>query len=533
MAKRPAITSHHSAAATVGRVPARATGSVQPGRQPTGGRASHSLPTNEYDATRDQKRRRAPPSSTKSEDQMLLPGARRRLVSSARDLRRNFTVAAWAIRKHLDFIANFTFQARTRNPAFNRALELQMNEWALPQNFDAAGLHSRQRFLRILEGCAVVDGDVGAIPQATGRLQAVEGDRVRTPEGEAEGTADAAGNQIVHGVRINSLGRPTGYLVCKRTAGNGFVLDKEVPAPYFFNHGYYDRFDQVRGITPMSTSINEFQDLYEARVYALMKAKVSQLFGIKFKRAEGDPLGGSLTSDTTTRSTDYSAIWRQAVEAAGVPVLDMDPGDDAEFMANATPSNEFQTFDDKIIHSAIKSLDLPFSFYDESFTNFFGSKAALQGYLYAADIKRANLAGWLDRYTRWRTGLAVATDELVLPGAMQWADLDWEWVPTGLPWWRPLEEVKSSQLAIAIGMSSTPDECKGRGEDAYEIVDRQAKYEIYKAGKVKEVTDAGGTWPTGPNVGPASADEPTSTEKQLDGEDGQSGSGKKTKGGSK
>ncbi len=518
MAERHAKATHHSAAATVGRVPARATDSTQPGRQPTGGRATFSTPTNEYDATRDQKRRKAPPSSTKTEDQMLLPGARRRLVSSARDLRRNFTVAAWAIRKHLDFVANFTFQARTKDPAFNRALEVQMAEWALPANFDAAGLHSRQRFLRILEGCAVVDGDVGAIPQSTGRLQAIEGDRVRTPEGEADAAVDANGNQIVHGVRISGLGRPIGYLVCKRTMG-GFTLDREVPARYFFNHGYYDRFDQVRGITPLSASINEFQDLYEARVYALMKAKVSQLFGIKFKRAEGDPLGGSLTSDTTQRSTDYSSLWRQAVEASGVPILDMDPGDDAEFMANATPSSEFQAFDDKIIHSAIKSLDLPFSFYDESFTNFFGSKAALQGYLYAADIKRGNLAGWLDRYTRWRTGLAVATGELVMPAAMGWNDLDWEWVPTGLPWWRPLEEVKSSQLAIAIGMSSTPDECKGNGEDAYEIVDRQAKYEIYKAGKVAEVIAAGGSWPSGPNVGPASADEPTSTEKQLDGED--------------
>jgi hypothetical protein len=41
---------------------------------------------------------------------------RRKLISAGRDIHRNFSLAAWMLRKHLDYVSSFTFQCRSGNP---------------------------------------------------------------------------------------------------------------------------------------------------------------------------------------------------------------------------------------------------------------------------------------------------------------------------------------------------------------------------------------------------------------------------------
>jgi capsid protein len=436
-----------------------------------------------------------------SEDRILLPFSRRRMVGTARDLRRNFSIAAWAIRMHLNFVSMFTYHARTASDEVNALLERMVGVWSQPYRFDCAGRHGRQQYMRLLEACAVVDGDCGNVPISNGTLQAIEGDRIRTPW-DAEGL-DEGDKHFVHGVQVNGSGRAIQYAVCKRSVlGTSMELDRMVPARYMWMHGYYDRFDQVRGITPLASALNEFQDLYEARVYALAKAKIAQLFGMKFTRAASDTLDTNLTgaaqpaADATgAPPEDYPSIVKAAYDHDGVPMLDMDPGEDASFLENRTPSTEFQQFDERIIQSALKSLDLPLWFYDEARTNFFGSKGALQQYLFGCQIKRDNLRAIHNRWTAWRIGMAIATGELELPDGLTYPDLSWEWVPAGLPWWQPLEEVRAQEAAIRGGLMSTPAACKDRGEDAYRLIDEEARYRIYRAQKAKEVHAAGGVMP--------------------------------------
>src|SRR5438045_2473047 len=69
--------------------------------------------TSGYDAVDSRGKRKAPPARTRSEDQELLLMQRRMLLSGTRDLQRNFAIAAWAIRKHLDYVSTFAFQSRT------------------------------------------------------------------------------------------------------------------------------------------------------------------------------------------------------------------------------------------------------------------------------------------------------------------------------------------------------------------------------------------------------------------------------------
>ena len=56
----------------------------------------------DYDGAATNDRRFMPTTRLKSTDQLLTKTKRKRLTNAARDLQRNFAVAAWAIRRHLD-----------------------------------------------------------------------------------------------------------------------------------------------------------------------------------------------------------------------------------------------------------------------------------------------------------------------------------------------------------------------------------------------------------------------------------------------
>ncbi len=50
-----------------------------------------------------------------------------------------------------------------------------------------------------------------------------------------------------------------------------------------------------------------------------------------------------------------------------------------------------------------------------------------------------------------RSGFPLGTGELVLPGRMQFGDLKWEWIPRGMPWWKPGEELDAELRACMAG----------------------------------------------------------------------------------
>lgn len=420
-----------------------------------------------YDAVDDtKKRRRASRSVIWSEDDELSGTKRKKMQVSARDLQRNFSVAAWAIRKHLDYVATFSFQCRTGDADFNRRLETLFGWWARPENCDIAGRHSLSRFVRIAEQCRTLDGDVLVLLLSSGHLQAIESDRLQNPTGEAATT------DLVQGVRVDGAGRALAYAVHDRVAGSSaLTFDRFVDAQYAHLLGYYDRFDQVRGVSRMAPAINAYQDLYEGISYAIAKAKVGQLFGLVTYRDNSDPLG------EYTQSADGSGY--EIAFGAGPFHLDLNDGDKADILESKTPAVEFQQFVQAMIAMAIKSLDIPFSFYDESFTNYSGARQALLQYEQSVRAKREDLVELLDRITAWKIAQWVGTGLLTLPSGMRVTDLPWEWIPAGTPWIDPLKEANADALAIQTATRSRQQVCKARGADFFDVADQLAAEQEY------------------------------------------------------
>jgi capsid protein len=438
-----------------------------------------------YDAIVDKDRRRPPKRRVKHEDDAVNQRDRHKLAGTSRDIARNFTIARWAIGKHLDYVSAFSFQAKTPSEALNAEIERFMAGWSSRQRCDIARRHPLRRLIRLAEACRCVSGDHAFLKivgrqgaNNRGKLQAIEGDRIA----QTQDIPDTVGGPAAfrNGVRTAAGGASLDYHIAKRDENGRLAFGRVVPASNVFFHAFYDRFDQVRGISPIVSSLNTFQDVYEGFDYALAKIKVAQLFGLVTYRSSDDPLGSNSPSggDIDGDGVDDDT----AVDFGRGPFqLDLDVEDKAEFLDASTPANETAEFLQQMIAVAIKALDIPYSFYDESFTNFYGSRGGLIQYLKSCRNKIADLQELLNDITRWRLGLAVADGDIALPAGLDFADIAWDWVPDGVPWWDPVKEVSGNKMAIAAGLSDYQTVCRQAGTDFYDNVDRRAEQEAYAA----------------------------------------------------
>lgn len=462
--------------------------------------AIRKVPVDEYDAVTSKKRRKPPSTILKSEDNILGTADRKRMLNNTRDLQRNAPDAGWAIRKHLDFTSQFNFQARTPDETYNTELEHFVTRvLGEPAAFEIAARHAMNPYFRLAEAGMIVDGDTFNLKLVDGRLQAIEGDRVRTIGRTKDMPQWYNPADFEHGIRFSKPGRAQWYVVTNR-AGSSFEFGQLYPARFIIPHGNFTRFDQRRGITPLSSALNSFRDLYEGRVYMLMKFKVAQLFGMVITRSSPEPSGEynatevSDDDDDTTKDSAGNDPSKYEIDLGKGPFYqELDDDDDAKFLSNNMGATDIAALDQLVIASALKSIDIPYSFYDESHTNFFGSKQAERLYLFSAIQKRERHREMRNRWLKWRLGIAIAVGDFPLPRGMTFDELfrATDWVAEGLPWWRPMEEVQAAIAGIESGQLSTPEATKQRGRDAYEIARDQVKYDLY----VKQIRERAGLPP--------------------------------------
>src|SRR5690606_12493223 len=123
----------------------------------------------------------------------------------------------------------------------------------------------------------------------------------------------------------------------------------------------HDRPDQVRGISPIASGLNAFRDVYQNLDYALVRAKISQLYGLVIKRAPGEgdtlPEPGESPEDGAEHPGQEGDF---TFDPDGGPIqLHLDTGEEAELLESKTPSSEFQNFHLLVVSMALKTLDIP------------------------------------------------------------------------------------------------------------------------------------------------------------------------------
>lgn len=417
-------------------------------------------------------RRRSAQVKNGREESILTQTRRNQLTANSRDLVRNFEVVPWAIRRHLDYVCDFEFDCSHADKGFQNQFEAFVDNWSLEENFEISGRFTREQWIRLVEAAAIADGDILVVKLATGKIQAIEGDRIRNDGGADFAEGKEKGTAYWQGVKVDEYGRALAYKINRRTNASSFEFEREIKAENARLYAHSPRFDSIRGVSPIAASLNTFRDVYDNKDLALAKSKLTNIMGVKFKRSgEYGPLPTEKQNDGTY-TVDYSGPFQ----------VDLNPGDDMDIVNTDSPGTNFQDFMIQMLQLALKALDIPFSFYNESFTNFFGSRAAWHHYERSCTPKRNRVKSLLTWLTLWKVGLAIDDGEFDLPSGMSFEEVrkSINWIPKGMPWWKPSEEINGDLAAIAGGLTSPQRVTKSRGQgDAFRIAKERAEYEAY------------------------------------------------------
>ncbi len=180
----------------------------------------------EYDALTPAGKRKAAPARVIREDSELLGGKRIKLQANARDIAKNFSIAGWACRRHLDYVSSFSFNPTTTDRGLNKELQALMEVQSRPLNCDRGGRCSREKMFRLLEMSRVLDGDIGMVRLRDGRTQLIESDLIKNPEKEDQ--QDREKWEWVDGVQIDYAGF-LGNLQCMDAIEVGRGLNSSGP----------------------------------------------------------------------------------------------------------------------------------------------------------------------------------------------------------------------------------------------------------------------------------------------------------------
>lgn len=425
-----------------------------------------------YDAIEPGGRRKSVSSRIVSEDVVLNANKRRQLSANAMDLQRNVALAAWAIRQHLNYVALFDFYASSPDNGFNADLQALMERDGKADQADIGGRHPWSRLRRLAEVRKTLDGDCGIMKLRSGHLQGIEGNQFVDP------AKKYPNSRWKQGVLLGTGNRALAYNV--RETVDGKPRDRMVSAENCFLFGSFEgRFDQVRGISAFATGMNGFRDVDESFDYARAKLKVEQLFALAITRkAEESVSSGSGNLGKRVDGADDSEGDEDEVDETTIPqmdfgkgpvILDLPAGKDAKFLVSGNPSIATQDFLRLCIHVSLLSLDIPMNFFDPKYVNYSGGRTSWNQYERSCISKREDQLSMHEWYSKFRVARfmlpksAGGTGELILPRSMSVSDVLWEWVPRGVPWWKPSEELDAELRSVAAGLDTPQKICRRHG----------------------------------------------------------------------
>lgn len=356
-----------------------------------------------YDIIRPTRTRRQPTTILWTEDKILNRSFRKTAVATARECLRNGTLAGYALRKHLQFVSNFTFECKHPSKRIRNDITEFAADWLA--NIDDTERYDFSELADRVETCRVVDGDVLISYVGDGKIQVFEQSELQSPGGDSP---QEYGKRWIQGVLVGENGRVLGYNI--RRGSNDFFI----PSDRAYLLGYFQYLNQYRGISPLASGINSFIDIYEATDYALSKAKLSQMVGLLTKH---DKLSDVRAAKKIIED-DLICERRMVHEKIGSELLhlQMDSTDAAEFLTPDTPGGSFQEFITKAIHFALASLDIPYNFFDSSIANFYGNTMSTELFLDTIHKKQNSWIVLMNRLFKWTLADAVYDGKVSLFG---------------------------------------------------------------------------------------------------------------------
>jgi len=363
---------------------------------------------------------------------------RRTLIATARDIFLNFSFGKGILRQHIKNVIGIgpRLQATTADDEFNKRAE---EYWTQKKDrMDITG-KSFSGTMRVGEQSEVVEGDYGIMLLRGGKTQFIEGDRIADPPGSKQQK-----NRIyVNGVELTKAGTPVAYHIYNRGKNPGQMkYAKRVEADNFIHCFRAERFDQARGMSWLTSAVNDLQDLRETLDAVKGKWKLDNVLGIAItsdapESNELASLWGDLTQFDSTNSDGNTEDRYQVKLEQGINSFELRPGEKVQSIESNTPNNNFEPFTLLLIRMISLVLDMPLEIALQYFTrgSYSGHRASFLQYFESVKGRRAEIEQTrLNRQYRWTIMRGIKAGELKPPKPGVVPDStshEWQW--PGLP----------------------------------------------------------------------------------------------------
>jgi capsid protein len=389
-------------------------------------------------------------------------------TTRAREQLRNFSPLGWMLDKHLDFVTSYRIQFDTSMEWLDDWLMELFTWWSQADNFDVGRRYSLSQYMRINEAQKILHGDMGTLKMADGRVLAIDSDQL---ENGNEHPADL----WFRGVRIHPVTHQAiAYRIVPRTTRYGELDHRAafiVPADHFYLHAerkFYPNL--IRGISPIAPALNSIQDCYEGINWHLVKMKIAAMFGMVLFEDE-NALPHMRIDPDTDEVVQEKPKSKYDVKINGVQALSMGRGEDLKVIESKVPSTESQEFYKTVTMAYIKALNLPYSFYDEKHTNFYGSRGALMHYVRSCEAPRSANTAFLGHLLKWSITKWITDGYIKLPRGYDVRKIRWQCVPRGIPIWDPAKEGKGMDNSVRSAYTAPQKVCMEMGTDYYENIE--------------------------------------------------------------
>ena len=448
----------------------------------------------EYEAVQSTNRRKVTPAGQKPHQDVILKRHERKKGERAtNDLLDNIPLAGWMIRRHLDAVSSFYFDVDA-NAGDMRKTVMDLLDWhGQARNYDAAKRHSRDEAMRLFELNKVLDGDSLKVKLTAksspryGSIQLIEGSQITKPADlpKALQSMDKDGNPRVtdQGLELDDFGGVKSYIVCKYARGQRVLkYDRRVLARNAIYSGYFERYAQTRGISPLMCAINQFLDIKEGMEYILLKIKLHALFGIAITQnavdsVDGLPSSGDYVDDEEPGedSEPQQDVSREIDMSNGPFNLNLIPGEEAKTIESDTPPESVRDYTGLAIRCALLALDIPYTFFDGRSASFSHIIADRKMYEESVRSKRQKNEEVMEQYLDWVIQMWIDDGKIT---GMTYEELRplVHVHPRPSPWLDKMNEIRASEREVAIGLKSIPTLGRERHIDVYAELEKQAEY---------------------------------------------------------
>jgi len=440
-----------------------------------------------------------------TEENILGPGDRDRLRLECRDLYRNNEIARGAVQRFVDYAiwSGLFPQWQTKDKGWNDLAEAWWRDIYVPtadhRQIQGVDLITLQR---MAVSHRIIDGEMGLILLANGQLQAIEADRICTPDKFKKDKT------ITEGIRRTSSGIVTGYFICDRSTGGSIDTKKSrfIPRENFVHAFKADRIDQIRGIPDFAPTVNKLKDYDETDEAVMAKAKMDAKTWGTSETSSGLPNENRRNSYTLKDSDGKNITRVEKIEE--LRILHQGPGDVIKSFESKTPNSQYVPYLKHQLQAIAASLNISYEILMLIFTDgsFSSQRAALIH-------NKHTFLGWTDwsikiwdRVANWRVAKAMKNGELpqapIINGQSQWFRKTWT-IPF-FDWVDPLKQSKAELQAYETGTTNLKQLNASRGQDRDDILQGKSQdiqEAIRLAQEIKEKTGETVDWKDLINIG--------------------------------